>query len=134
MRAPAIEALATRFAFARSGQAGSVRRTDEDQRSVAAPGWQGGEARLYPQRYSEPMTTPPAGMPRGSTSGGLADRTYGGVNPPRLGGRAIERSRLASLSLAPVLITPEAAAASSRRENDAALATCFGSRVQNTPV
>jgi hypothetical protein len=26
------------------------------------------------------MTTPQAGMPRGSTSGGLADRTYGGVN------------------------------------------------------
>jgi hypothetical protein len=40
-----------------------------------APGWQGGETKLYPQRYIESKPTPPAWMPRDSASGDPSDRT-----------------------------------------------------------
>ena len=46
-------------------------------RSASAPGGQGGEAKLYPQRYSEPTPTTPAGMPCGSKPGASVGRRRG---------------------------------------------------------
>ena len=94
-RAPQAEADSLR-----GGRAG---RVAEDQRSASAPGWQGGEATLHPQRCSEPKPTPQAGMPRGSTSGDPARTTSAGQS---------ERKR--SESRAPTR-APQPAAIHSRR-------------------